>query len=222
VPRAAPDLADRYAGQVIVICGEFGGLGARPSMAASLALRAAGAIGRGAVEAVGLVPADAEGDRTLIALAKAGVGHAAMLRGPYRPLEAADVDLAIRYLSEVRVLIAVDLAAAPLRAIADGAGYAGATAIILVTPGLEATDSAQVAEELPPEALPPEELPPEALVLAAPARDLDGTFAGFVAAFAVRLDAGAPPADAWNATLGAMAVDSISPQPGLRGRGSAR
>ena len=200
-----------------MICGEFGGLGAHPSMAASLALRAAGAIGRGAVEAVGLIPADAEGDRTLIALAKAGVGHAAMLRGPYRPLEAADVDLAIRYLSEVRVLIAVDLAAAPLRAIADGAGYAGAIAIILVTPGLEATDSAQVAEELPPEAL-----PPEALVLAAPARDLDGTFAGFVAAFAVRLDAGAPPADAWNATLGAMAVDSISPQPGLRGRGSAR
>jgi len=193
------------------VCGSFEIGDTHSSMAASLALRAVTAGGPGVVQAVGLIPDDDRGDWALMALANGGVGHAAMLRGPGRPIEPADIDLAIRYLPDVRVVIAVDLAAATLRAIADGAAYAGATAIVIVTAGPEAADPTAAGDALPP----------GALVLAAPTDDPDGTFAGFVAAFAVRIDAGAAPADAWNATLGALAVDSVSPRTGSRDRRSA-
>lgn len=164
------------------------------------------------MQVVAIVEDDAQGSRKLALLAGAGVGHAAVLRGPARPIEAPDLDLAIRYLPEVRVAIAVDLAPATLPAFAELATYAGATAIVVETPALESVEPGE----------PLRTLPDDVIVLAAPTADPDGTFAGFVAAFAVRLDAGEAPADAWNATLRALAVDVISADPGRRTRPAAR
>ena len=93
-------------------------------------------------------------------------------------------------------------------AVSDGAGYTGATALILMTPGQGGDDPDEAGDALPS----------EAIVLAAPTDDPDGTFAGFVAAFAHRLDARQAPADAWNDTLDALAVDAISSKPVAPGR----
>jgi hypothetical protein len=49
----------------------------------------------------------------------------------------------------------------------------------------------------------------DAIVLDSPPSDPEGTFAGFVAALAVRLDAGEPAGTAWSATVAALAVDSV-------------
>jgi len=55
----------------------------------------------------------------------------------------------------------------------------------------------------------PSGLPSSALVLQAPASDPGGGFAGFVAALAVRIDAGEAPPDAIKATVAALAVDPV-------------
>ena len=46
--------------------------------------------------------------------------------------------------------------------------------------------------------------------LQAAATDPDGTFAGFVAALATRLDAGRPAAEAWQETIAGLAADRVS------------
>jgi hypothetical protein len=58
------------------------------------------------------------------------------------------------------------------------------------------------------------ELPATALVLQPPGADPDGTFAGFVAALAVRLDVGEESASALRATIAALAVDAVGTEPG--------
>ena len=110
-------------------------------------------------------------------------------------MESADVSLALRYLPEVRVVVAAGLEPGLLTAVAEGAAFAGAP-LVVVNVDHDATDVPA--------------MPAEATVLAAPASDPDGTFAGFVAAFAVRLDRGEVPSDAWAGTLGALAVDPVS------------
>jgi sugar/nucleoside kinase (ribokinase family) len=103
-------------------------------------------------------------------------------------LDAADVELALRYLPEYRVVVVVDpLDDAALRAAADAARWAGAALVVVV-----ATGSA-----------PPAGLDPEATVLEAPAED-DGAFARFVGEYAARLDRGEPPADAFAAASGVV------------------
>jgi hypothetical protein len=185
---------------MIVVCGEFGGPLARGTSALVVAARAAAA--GAAVQAVGVVPDDPEGDKVLQGLVSAGVGHVAVLRGPVRALEAADVDLALRYLSEVRVVVTVGLDGGAVAAAAERASWAGATLIAVrwAGDGAEATGAAGgVAGELPD----------GTIELEAPASDPDGTFAGFVAALAARIDGGAPPAEAWTATTRALAVDPV-------------
>lgn len=141
-----------------------------------------------------MVPDDPDGDRRLLELAAAGVGHAAVLRGPARSLEAADVDLALRYLADVRVVVTVGVTQAVLASAAERATWAGAT---LVAIGGRGSDGEVGSLELPE----------GAIVLEAPAGDPEGTFAGFVGSLAARLDAGATPADAWAATTRELAVD---------------
>ena len=198
--RAGP--AD-YAGRVIVVCGNPGPAGSGDSLAVEIARRAA--IGDGArrrVQVIAVMPDDPGGDRRLQQLTEAGVGHVAVLRGPARPLDAADIDLALRYLAEMRVVIGVELEQPAAAALADAATFAGATPILVTTLG--------AAPNSVPEAMAMRDsLPATAIVLAAPARDPDGTFAGFVAALAGRLDAGETPADAWAATTAALAVDAV-------------
>ena len=111
------------AGRVIVVVG-------RPALAAataggpdrpagSVALIALAAAGAGAaVELVGAVGDDDRADALAVALGRAGVGHAALLRlaGATTPrwgddaaswprLDAADLDLGLRYVPECRVLV---------------------------------------------------------------------------------------------------------------------
>jgi sugar/nucleoside kinase (ribokinase family) len=104
------------------------------------------------------------------------------------PVDAADVELALRYLPEYRVVVVVDpLDDAALGAAADAARWAGATLVVVVAAG----------------AIPPAWLEPDATVLEAPAED-DGAFARFVGEYAARLDRGEPPADAFAAASGGV------------------
>jgi hypothetical protein len=145
---------------------------------------------------VGVVTDEAEGDAWLLELAAQGIGHAAVLREPARELEAADLDLALRYLPEVRIVVVVEMPAPIVAAAADQIQWSGAALIVV---GRAASDS----EISPPN------LPDGAIVLESPATDPDGTFAGFVGVLAARLDAGATAADAWAATTSELAVDPV-------------
>jgi hypothetical protein len=108
---------------VIIVMGrpsiEDGPIGPLPAgMGAIVAMAIAAAGGR--VELVGTLGDDASGDAVAIALSRAGVGHAALLRipGTTTPrggttdaptrLDAADVELGLRYLTDYRVLIVAD------------------------------------------------------------------------------------------------------------------
>ena len=189
---------------MIVVCGSLEPVGRHEGMALAIAGRAAGFA---QVQVIGIIPDGPDGDRQLIALATAGIGHAAVLRTASRALEAADVDLALRYLPELRVVVAAGADASLLPTLVDGAAYAGASLIVIDRAG--ATEAER-------------NLPPSAIVLEAPSSDPDGTFAGFVGAFAARLDGGAVPADAWETTVRDLAVDPVRPGPGRRGPATAR
>lgn len=155
----------------------------------AIARRCAGAGAR--TEIVGALPPDPAGDLLLIELAATGVGHAALQRTGAEP-EAADVDLALRYLPDVRAVVLVTPTRAVLESAAAAASWSGAALVLVdASPG-------------------PDDLPVEPLVLAPPDRDPDETFAGFVAALAVRLDGGANPRLAWDETVAALAADRVA------------
>jgi ribokinase len=187
--------------------------------AASIAIAAAAAGAR--VELVGRAGDDDAGDRLLLALAQAGVGHVAVLRDPARPtpidtspsavvepsldlavdqpgpgededahpdpgpgpvLDAADVALGLRYLTEFAVLVlGDDVPAVAVPAAAEAATYASAHLVVLVAPGARV----------------PEGLPSTATALAAPGSDPDGAFARLVGTYAAALDRGEDPAAAF-------------------------
>ena len=178
---------------MIVICGALPTDPGHPGMVHAIATAAARA--GDAVQVIGIVADGPEGDRLLLGLAEAGVGHAAVLRTLDRPMEPADITLGLRYLPDVTVVIAADLAPDLLGAATDGAAFAGAALVVL-----RADDEDEPAAT---------EIRDAATVLVAPRTDPDGTFAGFVAAFAGRLDAGEVPADAWAKTLQKLAVDPV-------------
>jgi len=176
---------------VIAIVGDIApgasasGVGARLPRAGRAAV-AAGAT----VETVGVVAEGPEGDRALGELARERLGHAAVLRSAARFLEPADLALALRYLPDLRVVVVLGAPDGLLPTAVDGAAFAGATLLVV-------TDR---------DAAPPG-LPGDAIVIQAPAIDADGTFAGFVGQLAARLDAGSSVADAWAATIAALAVE---------------
>jgi hypothetical protein len=178
---------------VIVVCGDLGA-GSPGASVTALAARAAAA--GASVQVVGIVADDPDGDRCLLELATANISHAAVLRGPARDLESADIDLALRYLPDVKVIVTVDVAPAGVAVASEQAGWSGAALIVIgaAIAGVAAT---------------PPDLPDRAIVIQAPASDPEGTFAGFVGVFAARLDSGAAPADAWAATTRELAVDLV-------------
>jgi hypothetical protein len=194
---AARQALRRYAGWVIVVCGELIG-GTLPG-ASAVAIAARAAAAGATVEAVGIVPDDSDGDRRLLQLSRAGVRHAAVLREPERDLEAADLELALRYLPDIRVIVVVTMPPALVRAASDHAGWSGTELIVVQRSGRgDATEALKLPETLD-----------AAIVLEAPASDRDSSFAGLVGMFAARLDNGATPADAWAATTRELAVDPI-------------
>jgi hypothetical protein len=144
------------------------------------------------VEIVGKVGDDEAGNAIAVELERAGVGHAALLRDPSSatPVEGreaslavaqADVELALRYLADFRVVIAVDpLEPAADEVVREAARYAGAHRIVLAA----AADGGGRDEDV--------------TVLQAPARD-HGAFAAFVGRYAALIDAGREPAEAFAA-----------------------
>lgn len=153
-------------------------------------------------ELVGVVPAGAAGDRRLVELAAAGVGHATVTRSTAPGLEPADLELALRYLPDIHAIVLIQPEVALLATASAASSWSGATQIVVGTTngdvgatGPVATDSATGS------------VASEPIVLQPPARDPDGAFAGLVAALAVRLDAGEAPTAAWQATLATLAVD---------------
>jgi len=158
-------------------------------LGAAIALAAARAGAR--VELVGKVGDDAGGDLIAVELERAGVGHAALLRDPSaatpgasgdRALRLArqDVELALRYLVDFRVIVAADpLPDAVAEAVADAARYAGAHRVLI--------DGPDGADE-------------GVTVLQAP-RHGAGAFAAFVGRYAALLDAGHDPKRAFTSAV---------------------
>jgi hypothetical protein len=201
-------------------------------LAGAIAMAAATAGRR--VELVAKLGDDPAGDQVLLALNRARVGHAAVLRDPARPtpivedvatdgnpadeasaaddllggelladpiaapaasdpgaerpgldLAPADLELALRYLTDAAVIVLADPAAALVPIAADGAGFSGAALVI-------AGDAA---------ALPSGDDVAGATVLAAPANDPGGAFPALVGGYAAELDAGQDPSSAWEAAI---------------------
>ena len=169
-----------------------------PGAVVEVARRAAAAGSK--VEVVGMVPGDAAWDRVLYQLTDAGVGHATVVRSARGSVEPADIDLALRYLPDIRAVVLVQPPAAVLPSAVAGADFASATLIVVgpLDAGSMAALEARSGSAAP-------------IVLDPPPADPDGTFAGFVATLAARLDAGEPPDAAFEATVAVLAVDPARP-----------
>lgn len=104
---------------------------------------------------------------------------AALPAGP--TLEAADIELALRYLPDYRVLVVADpVPPASLEVVVAASRWSGAALVVLVPHGTE-----------------PPALASEATVLEAPDADPDEAFASVVGAYAAALDRGEEPAEAF-------------------------
>lgn len=192
-----------------------------PRVAGTAATAAAEAARRGApVQLIGKIGDDPDGEAVVLALARDGVGHVALLRDPARAtprlveassgespelaledeaavpparlepadpaarpaLDAGDLDLGLRYLTEFRVLVTAEpLGDEAARIVAGATAWSGATLIALVG------EDGSV----------PVDLPPGAIVLAAPPTDPDGVFARLVGTLAAAIDGGAAPSAAF-------------------------
>ena len=118
-----------------------------------------------------------------------GVAEAAAppVAHPGPALDAADVDLGLRYLTEFAVLVVADpVDAATVAAVAEAAGWGDARLIMVV------------GHDAPV----PDGLPADAVVFEAPGEDPDGVFATLVGHFAAGLDDGADLEAAFRASLG--------------------
>lgn len=190
-----------------------------PLTPGGLAAEIALAVGRNgvAVEIVGSIGDDPEGDRVVVDLGRAQVSHAALMRDPgartptFTPsgagglprLEAADVELGLRYIPECRVLVVASvLEPAALARALEAADYHGA-AVVMVAPAgsvdpASLSDGVTLLERPVPE---DEDSEQDEISTAAD----EAAFAGFVAEYAMRLDRGEAPASAFGAALGESA-----------------
>jgi hypothetical protein len=110
-------------------------------------------------------------------------------RGREGPLlDAADVDLGLRYLTEFAVVVMAEPAGpGVVTVIADAARWGGARMVLVVGPGETAPDG----------------MPTNIIVLEAPDADPDGVFASMVGTLAAALDAGTDPGVAFRASIAA-------------------
>jgi hypothetical protein len=190
-----------------------GGLGVE----VALTLGAAGT----PVELVGSIGDDPEGDRVVVELGRAHVGHAALLRDPsvrtprlgdadlaraLPRLEAADVELGLRYVADCRVLVIAEDLDAPARQQALEAGaYHGAAIIIVASP--DSVDPAALPDDvtlLERPSLAMSDDDDEEADVPADARDVaaqEAAFARLVADYASQLAQGATPEAAFRSAL---------------------
>jgi hypothetical protein len=110
-------------------------------------------------------------------------------RASLRPtLDAADVELGLRYLSDFEVVVVAEPASSDvLRVAANAAGWSGARLLVVIGAGSELSTA----------------LPSDAIVFEAPDDDPDSAFATLVGRFAAALDDGAEPADAFRSSIAA-------------------
>jgi sugar/nucleoside kinase (ribokinase family) len=108
-------------------------------------------------------------------------------------LEPADIELALRYLPDYRVLVVADSLAEPsLRVALAAASWNGAALVVIVPAGSKQTPAGD-----------------DATVIEAPPNDPDDAFAGVVGAYAAAIDRGEEPAEAFasaSSTVGWSAV----------------
>ena len=174
------------------------------------------------MELIGRAGDDAAGDAMLLALARAHVGHVALLRDPSRPTPI----VAVAFDDEVSVSapdadpVSTPGSLTPGRPVLEAADvslglrYLPSYDVIVVTDDVTA-DVIPVAAEAAEFAsahlvvlvgegsAPPDGLPADAVVLQAPLDDPDGAFATLVGAYAAALASGQAPADAFTAARGA-------------------
>lgn len=178
-------------------------------------------------EIVGVAPAGPVGDRQLVQLASASVGHATVTRSEASGIEPADLDLALRYLPDVRAIVLVTPSAPLLATALAASSWSGATLLVVgpldadavaaidaggagITGSVLAGTAGSVAAGPGASGAPaahPGVVLAAPIVLDPPARDPDYAFAGVVAALAVRLDAGEDPGRAWATTVTSLAID---------------
>ena len=234
-PHPSTGRAAGYDASVIVVVGQpvLRFVAGEPVAAGPAARIAIAAAARGStVQLIGKVGEDPDGDALVLALARSGVGHVALLRDPSRPtprmvepeadapldeapgaepgqitvepadperrptLDAGDVDLGLRYLTEFTVLVVTETRdGAQTDVMTAAAGWTGATIIVLVQDGLDA----------------PLRLPDEAIVLQAPPPDPDGPFDILVGDLAAAIDRGIPPQIAFREIVAAEGWEPASP-----------
>ncbi len=156
-----------------------------PAAAVALSAAAAGS----EVQLVARVVDDPVGDAMLQHLTAGRVSHVATLRQPATPegpvLEAADMELALRYLTNVSVLVLAEVDPTLAAVAVEAADWNHAALVILLPPGASV----------------PDDLPEDATVLASPDTDPDGAFGELVGAYAAALDGGIDAATAFRSTL---------------------
>ena len=96
---------------MIVVVGALGDTADRAVAVAAAAVRAGAT-----TQVVGSIPEGSTGDARMVALARSGIGHSAVVRRPTPAgaigIDAADLGLALRYLPDVRAVILLDGSAA--------------------------------------------------------------------------------------------------------------
>lgn len=184
----------------MIVVGFLETSGGSAPMPVEVARRAAATGAR--VEMVGVAAPDADGDARLLDLAAAGVGHATVIRTGAAGLEPADLELALRYLPEIRAVVLVAPDASLLPVASAAADWTGAGLVIVRDAAAAKNAGGATNSTISGSAGAAIELDP-------PAADPDGTFAGFVAALALRLEAGERPERALRATLTDLAADPV-------------
>jgi hypothetical protein len=111
---------------------------------------------------------------------------------PRPVVEAADLELGLRYLVDYGVIVVEPLDAASLRAVSDAAAFAGAHMIALVPAGAEASGDLRAAT-----------------IIELPEADPDGVFGAVVGAYAAALDRGVDPASAFNASVAGTRWEAV-------------
>lgn len=215
-------------GDPILRLAEAGGVADGLAVEIARAARADGA----AVEVIGKLGDDPDGDAVLLSLAASGIGHVAMLREGTRTtpritapadadptvddatpagiepadparrpiLDGADLDLALRYLTELGVVVVTDPRPELAAVAAAAAGWHGARLVVL----------------LPDDVTAPPDLPNDAITLGVPAWAPDGAAGPLVGRFAARLDRGEAP----DAALRAATADGGWTAAAASGEGS--
>lgn len=189
-------LAAAGAGRTVQLVGKTGDDPTADGVVLDLARGGVGhvALLRDPARATPLEAAPADDDADDAATDEGGPGEVGTSAGPDPgavngpALEAADVDLGLRYLTEFAVVVLAEPADPGIVAIVADAARWGDARMILVVAASEGV---------------PDGLPIDVVVFEAPDADPDGVFAALVGTFAAALDDGTEPGEAFRASIAA-------------------